>query len=57
MRKDHLVDVDSIDIVKWAPGEEFEWNVPMEVIEVPYEKVKLNNAELVKLGCKWCEGK
>jgi branched-chain amino acid transport system substrate-binding protein len=57
VRKDHFVDVDSIDIVKWAPGEVFEWNVPTEIINVPYDKVRLTEAELVEMGCKWCEGK
>lgn len=57
VRNDHMVDVDSIDIVKWAPGEAFEWNVPTEVIEVPYNKVKMTNDELIALGCKWCKGK
>jgi len=57
VRKDHMVDVDSIDIVKLAPGGTFEWNVPTEIIEVPYNKVKMNNDELIALGCKWCKGK
>ena len=57
IKSDHTAEIDMVPIVKWAPGDEFEWSVPTEAIEVPFDKIKMSGDELIELGCKWCKGK
>jgi ABC-type branched-subunit amino acid transport system substrate-binding protein len=57
IRKDHQADCDYITLGKLVPSKEFEWKVWGEMANVPYDKVKFTNEELVALGCEFCKGR
>lgn len=55
IRKDHFAEVDYVPLTEFVPSNEFDWHVPGETTKVPYDKCKLSNEEMIKLGCTWCQ--
>jgi branched-chain amino acid transport system substrate-binding protein len=57
IQKNHIADIGYCVLTRFTARDKFEWKVPGETIKVPYEKTKLSDDELIKMGCKWCKGK
>ncbi len=57
VRKDHFADLEYIAVPELVKSDAFPFKVPGRTVNIPYEKVRFSTAELVAMGCKWCEGR
>jgi branched-chain amino acid transport system substrate-binding protein len=57
LREDHLATVEYCPMVKLGSSSEYDWKVPVDSVNVPYEEVRLSNEDLIRHGCEWCETK